>query len=85
MAIETTSTREFLRGVWAEALGHSDFGDQDDFFDVGGDSMAVEKMAELITKGTSIELPLETYFDKATIEDQAEELDARRIHERRPR
>jgi Phosphopantetheine attachment site len=78
VAIETTSTREFLRGVWAEALGHRDFGDQDDFFDVGGDSLAVEKMADLITRGTAIELPLETYFDKATIEDQAEELDARR-------
>lgn len=73
----SSSTVEFLRGVWAEVLERRDFGDRDDFFDIGGDSLAVERVAELVEAGTAVELSLETYFDRATIEELAAALDER--------
>ncbi|MFV0130213.1 amino acid adenylation domain-containing protein [Streptomyces sp. HMX112] len=38
-AMPTNEIEERLLAIWSEQLGHSDFGTEDGFFDVGGDSL----------------------------------------------
>ena len=39
-----TELERRLHGIWAEVLGHSDFGITDNFFAVGGHSLAVVRL-----------------------------------------
>ncbi|WP_449221213.1 amino acid adenylation domain-containing protein [Tistrella mobilis] len=52
--------------VWAEVLGHETVGMDDDFFDLGGDSLSGLDIAERLTGETGQPVTLQMLFDHAT-------------------
>lgn len=65
------SAAELITGIWTRVLGHGDFEDDDDFFEVGGDSLlATWVVAELRqTLGRPVELSM--FLEYSTVEDLA--------------
>ena len=73
---ETPLQRQ-LSEIWASVLGHSDFGVNDDFFDIGGDSLQAMTMITGIEAALGYRMPLETLvLDGATILRLAERVEA---------
>ncbi|MFI9723614.1 amino acid adenylation domain-containing protein [Streptomyces sp. NPDC052396] len=71
-----TPTERLLAEVWAEVLETPDIGPEDDFFEIGGDSLsALRVVAELAEHGLS--LALGDLYRLATVRECARELDAR--------
>src|SRR5262249_13964557 len=56
-----------IAGFWAEAVGHSDFGDDTPFFDCGGDSIRATKVIQKINAEFSLRLDFEGAFDFPTL------------------
>jgi amino acid adenylation domain-containing protein len=52
--------------IWAEVLGHDIVGPDDDFFDLGGDSLAGLDIAERLTAETGQPVTLQLLFDHTT-------------------
>ena len=76
---ETTpaSTPDRLRGLWARILGHDQIAPDDDFFDLGGDSLtAIDLMAQ-IRELFDIELTVGFLFEAPTLAELAEVIDQR--------
>ena len=69
-AIEAGLTR-----IWADLLGHSDIGIDDDFFDLGGHSLLAIQMFSAMERLTGRRLPLSTLFQAPTIEALAQRFD----------
>ena len=70
-----TEHEKIVNNVMAKVLGHSDFGRGDDFFDVGGDSLAAMTLTFKLEARFGINLPLEGLF----LEGASVELMASRI------
>ncbi len=66
---------EMLRTIWSDLLGYDSFDDTDDFFDLGGDSLQAARLADRLTRALSIEVPLNTIFDKSKFSELATELE----------
>ncbi|MGB6121022.1 MAG: AMP-binding protein [Bacteroidota bacterium] len=62
---------EKLAGIWADALGVSRVGIQDNFFSLGGDSLLASRVLAEIHKVFRSDLPLSTAFQAPTIEQLA--------------
>ena len=61
-----------LAHAWSDVLGHADFGPDDDFFDVGGDSLQAMAMLVAVERDTQIRVPLESLIlDGASIRSLA--------------
>ena len=61
--VAPTSALEIkLHALWSEVLGHGDFGIHDNFFQVGGHSLAAVRLIAAIDKQLSIRLPIATIF-----------------------
>ena len=56
-----------LHGIWAEVLGHSDFGITDNFFAVGGHSLAAASLVSRAEKTTGKSTSLAKLFQNPTI------------------
>ena len=56
-----------LHGIWAEVLGHDDFGISDNFFAIGGHSLAAARVASHIEQRLGSALPLAVLFENPTI------------------
>ncbi|HEX4494597.1 MAG TPA: amino acid adenylation domain-containing protein [Thermoanaerobaculia bacterium] len=56
-----------LAAVWRDLLGISEIGIHDDFFDLGGDSLLVARMAFQVRAAVGVELPLRTFFEARTV------------------
>ena len=69
------SAEEVVRAAWREVLGHDGFTAETDFFDVGGDSVGLARVAELVAEELSAMLPIETFFDNPTLESLAAALE----------
>jgi acyl carrier protein len=65
-----------LRELWTEALGLDEIGPDDDFFDVGGDSMIAVQLSARIRQRFGVEFSAATMFEADTIRRQAEEIAA---------
>ena len=52
-----------LRSVWSDLLGYESFNDDDDFFDLGGDSLQAARMIDRLSRTFSTRIPLNTIFD----------------------
>ena len=69
--VQDTTTRELVR-IWQKLLGVESIGVDQNYFDLGGDSvLAVHLFAE-IEKVFKVKLPLATLFEAPTIQDLAE-------------
>ena len=56
-----------LRSLWAGTLGIEDIADQDDFFDLGGDSLSAIDLMAGIRDTFGVELTIGTLFERSTL------------------
>jgi len=64
-------TRE-LAGIWAEVLGVTEVGIDDDFFELGGDSLRAARIVARVTRHLRLELPMTALFDAPTVAGMAQ-------------
>lgn len=70
--VEPSTTLECqLHALWAEVLGHSDFGISDNFFLIGGHSLAAARLADAIGRTQPRSLSVADIFRLSTIAGQA--------------
>jgi amino acid adenylation domain-containing protein len=60
--------------IWAEVLGVDAVGVTDSFFDLGGHSLAVARVAARVDERLGVDLPMRAYFDATTVEDLTREI-----------
>jgi amino acid adenylation domain-containing protein len=56
-----------LAALWAEVLGLERVGRHDDFFDLGGHSLAAIRLVALLAQRHALELPVRRLFDQPTL------------------
>jgi acyl carrier protein len=61
-AVETA-----VAALWAQALGLEAIGVEDNFFDLGGDSIAAVQLTTAIQRWLDAAVPLATLFDAPTV------------------
>jgi thioesterase domain-containing protein len=69
-----TELERMLHGLWAEVLGHGNFGITDNFFQVGGHSLAAARLAAAVLRARGEALPVTAIFHCPTIHAQASRL-----------
>ena len=62
-----TELERQLHGIWAEVLGHGEFGITDNFFAIGGHSLLTMRLKDLVDEVAKDDLPLARYFACPTI------------------
>jgi phthiocerol/phenolphthiocerol synthesis type-I polyketide synthase E len=62
----TATIEDRLRRIWAVALGRADIQADDDFFELGGNSLSALDLMALIRKDLGVELSVATLFDYPT-------------------
>jgi acyl carrier protein len=60
-----------LAAIWSEVLGIDKVGIRDNFFDLGGHSLAAGRVVSRVIKDFRLEIPLQSLFQSPTIEDMA--------------
>jgi thioesterase domain-containing protein/acyl carrier protein len=65
-----------VTGIWSEVLEQGDIGLDDDFFELGGDSLLAVWLMEEIAERTGRDLPLSLLLEGATIRQLASAVDA---------
>jgi thioesterase domain-containing protein/acyl carrier protein len=65
---ENSNTGEFLIGLWKELIGVENIKIDDDFFELGGDSLTALHLFVQIERRLNIRLPLATLYEAPTIE-----------------
>jgi acyl carrier protein len=66
-----TSVEEELARIWVEVLGIDQVGIHDNFFDLGGHSLAATRVVSRVVKAFQLKLPLKALFESPTIADMA--------------
>ena len=66
-----TAIEEQLAQIWAEVLSVNQVGIHDDFFDLGGHSLAASKIIARVIQWFQLELPVTALFDSPTVMDMA--------------
>lgn len=57
-----------IRAVWENVLGHTNFSETDDFFEIGGDSLKLSKMIFLLREDYGYELDVLKFFENPTLQ-----------------
>ena len=65
--------------IWSELLGQGDIGPDDDFFELGGDSLLALCLMEEIAERTGRDLPLSLLLERATVRHVASAVDAQEV------
>jgi amino acid adenylation domain-containing protein len=71
-----TQMEELVAGAWGELLGVERVGVNDNFFELGGHSLMVTRVASRISEAVQIELPFPIFFEKRTVAELAESIEA---------
>ena len=79
-----TPTEQQLAAIWSEVLSIERIGAEDDFFDLGGNSLLALRLASRVRQAMSIDLPLVTLFTAPTLSGLAERIVELQTTERRP-
>src|SRR5271154_1433946 len=67
-----TPLQEVLLSVWTHILGMEKIGIEDDFFELGGDSVLATQIVSRLREMFRMDLPLIVLFDAPTIEKLAQ-------------
>jgi acyl carrier protein len=70
-------TRAQIHDIWSQQLRLTDFGDDDDFFALGGHSLIMAKIQEAIFTDFGIEVPMDELFRRSTVNEISGHLDSR--------
>jgi len=70
-AAPRNSTEKQLATVWTEVLSLDQVGIHDNFFDLGGHSLAATRVVSRVVKAFQLKLPLKALFESPTIADMA--------------
>jgi thioesterase domain-containing protein/acyl carrier protein len=71
-----STTEATVARIWSELLEQNDVGPDDDFFELGGDSLLAVWLMEEIAERTGTDLPLSLLLEDATIRHLANAVDA---------
>jgi acyl carrier protein len=74
-------TEQTLSEIWMDVLGISSVSMDDDFFDVGGNSLSAIRLITLIQDKFEITLPVRRIFEFQSILDLAPQVDLARFHQ----
>jgi len=66
-----TAAEAALAAIWAEVLGINPIGIQDNFFDLGGHSLAASRVIFRVIQTFRLELPIKALFDAPTVAEMA--------------
>ncbi|HEY4929198.1 MAG TPA: amino acid adenylation domain-containing protein [Acidimicrobiales bacterium] len=72
----TGPTEETLAAIWADLIGTTGIGSDDDFFDLGGHSLLATRLVARIAAQLQVEVPLATLFEHPVLGRFAEAVDA---------
>lgn len=72
------STEAKLAKIWADVLGIERVGIQENFFDLGGHSLAASRVVSRVIQEFQLEIPLQALFDSPTIAAMATVITAHR-------
>ncbi|WP_344319342.1 SDR family NAD(P)-dependent oxidoreductase, partial [Actinocatenispora thailandica] len=67
-----------LAAIWAEVLGVPAVGRDDDFFDLGGNSLVAVQLIGKVRTATGVKLPMRSLFETTTVAGMAELVEQRR-------
>ncbi|NIM13191.1 MAG: SDR family NAD(P)-dependent oxidoreductase [Candidatus Aminicenantes bacterium] len=67
-------TEETIAHIWQELFGFETVGVQDDFFELGGDSLKAMTVSSKIQKELSVKIPIAVFFSSPTIEELAQHI-----------
>lgn len=70
-----TDTERKLAGIWGEVLGVDGVGSDDDFFDLGGNSLVAMQLISAIRSGFAVKLPMRILFDAPTVSVMATQIE----------
>lgn len=71
VAAPATEWERTLHGIWSVALGRADFGCEDNFFDLGGDSLQLAVVQARLIQAAKREVPVTELFAHPTIRSLA--------------
>ena len=71
-----TPTEDLLSGLWANVLRVNRVGINDNFFELGGHSLSAIQLISRIRDAFSVELPLSELFERRTVAELAQSIDA---------
>lgn len=74
--IGETETERKVAAIWCEVLGESDFTIDDDFFDLGGNSLMSMQLLNGIREKTAVEIEFDELYDYPTVRELAEYIDS---------
>jgi len=74
-----STTEATVAGIWSELLEQGDISPEDDFFELGGDSLLAIWLMEEIAERTGTDLPLSLLLEGATIRHLASAVDAQAV------
>ena len=63
---------KLLTEIWAEVLAVDRVGIHDNFFDLGGDSLAASRVLSRVLQSFKLQLPVKALFDAPTVARMAE-------------
>ena len=64
-----------VAGIWSSVLGVADVGPDDDFFDLGGNSLVAVQLIAQVRKALGVRLPMRTLFEHSTVAGMAAEVE----------
>ena len=80
----TASVADRVRPLWSHALGIADIGPDDDFFDLGGDSLSAVELMSQVRDIFGVELSIDVFLEAPTLGELCAMLERRAENRRTP-